>query len=75
MKYSERSDHVGANVRPAVKQSLRDHIKRQREAGVSISMSRWIDEAICDRLKREGVSVVEMPLEQSSELLPFEEIA
>lgn len=73
MEFSERSDSVGANVSPEVKRSLQEHIERQREQGIRTSMSKWIDEAIRERLAREGVRIVPIEPEVLSEPLPFEE--
>lgn len=73
MEYSERSEYVGANVRPEVKKSLQDHIERLREKGERTSVSKWIDEAIRERLEREGVQIVPVEPDTLSEPLPFEE--
>ena len=73
MEFSERSEYVGANVRPEVKKSLQDHIDNLREQGVKTSVSKWIDEAICERLEREGVQVVPKEVSVPGEMLPFEE--
>lgn len=74
MKYSERSENVGANVSPEVKRTLQEYVEIQRENGVKTSMSKWIDEAIRERLEREGVRILPIDPEPLSEPLPFEEV-
>jgi hypothetical protein len=73
MEYSERSEYVGANVRPEVKKSLQDHIQDLRDKGERTSVSKWIDEAIRERLAREGVKITPLEPDVLSEPLPFEE--
>ena len=70
MDFSERSEYVGANVKPEVKRSLQEYIKSQREAGVSVSMSRWISEAIQMRIEAEGIPILNGNA-YSGEALPF----
>jgi hypothetical protein len=73
MDYSERSQYVGANVRPEVKKSLQDHIQALRDRGERTSVSKWVDEAIRERLAREGVQIAPLEPDVLSEPLPFEE--
>lgn len=72
--FSERTEFVGANVTPDVKHSLQEHIKAQREAGNSTSMSRWVEEAILQRMHREAVPILSLYESYTGEPLPFEEI-
>lgn len=72
MDFSERSEYVGANVKPEIKRTLQDYIKGQREIGNPISMSRWIAEAIRMRLEKEEIPIVCLD-EYAGEALPFEE--
>jgi hypothetical protein len=72
MDLSERSEFVGANVRPEIKYTLQEHLKVLREAGNTISMSRWIAEAIEIRLKEDGIPIVTGYPEYVGEALPFE---
>jgi hypothetical protein len=72
MEFSERSEFVGANIRPEIKHTLQEHLKIQREAGNSISMSRWIAEAIEMRLKTENIPIVTGYPEYVGENLPFD---
>jgi len=74
MDFSDRSEYVGANVKPEVKRSLQEYIKSQREAGVSVSMSRWISEAIQMRIEADGIPILNGNA-YSGEPLPFEEKA
>jgi hypothetical protein len=71
MDFSERSEYVGANVKPEIKRSLQEYIKNQREVGVSISMSRWISDAIQMRLEKEEIPIISGDEEYSGEPLPF----
>lgn len=74
MDFSERSEYVGANVKPEIKRTLQDHIKSLRESGNPISMSRWIEEAIRMRLEREDIPILSVEEEYVGEALPFEEM-
>lgn len=73
MDLSDRSEYVGANVTPDVKRTLQDYVKSQRENGNSISVSRWVEEAILMRLEKEGIPVVSLNEGYVGEELPFEE--
>lgn len=73
MDFSERSANVGANVKPEIKYSLQEYIKTQREQGNSISMSRWIEEAIEEKLCRDQIEIIKLDEDYVGEDLPFEE--
>jgi len=75
MDFSDRSEYVGANVKPEVKRSLQEYIKAQKEIGISVSMSKWVSEAIQMRLEKEQIPIVSGNGEYSGEPLPFEEKA
>ena len=57
MDFSERSEYVGANIKPDLKHSLQEYFKSQREQGNNISMSRWIEEAMLEWLNTNDLYV------------------
>jgi len=73
MDFSERSEYVGANVKPEIKQTLLEHLEFRKQNGNKISMSRWIEEAIIMRLERDAVPIVTQESRYVGEDLPFEE--
>jgi hypothetical protein len=67
---SDRTEYMGFQLSPLVKQALRDATEKR------ISMSLFIAQAVEEKLKREGISVQPAILEELNLLrLPFDEEA
>lgn len=69
----ERSEYVGANVKPEVKQTLLEYLEAQKNLGNRISMSRWIEGAILMRLEKDQIPIISEEDRYVGEPLPFEE--
>lgn len=72
MDFSERSAYVGTNIKPTVKHSILEHLKAQKEQGNKISMSRWIEEAIDEKIARDGIPILTLEETYTGEPLPFD---
>lgn len=65
----ERNQFISAHLRPAVKEALQDETHSR-----GISMSLFISEAVEEKLRREGVLIIDPEPVEVEPALPFEEV-
>lgn len=71
MTMSDRNEYVGANIEPAVKHALRERVQHLKTTDKDASMSKFVNEAIREKLERDGVSIATPQPANLGEILPF----